>query len=99
MALTTGPLRKRGPATNCQPSRESQSAASEPQPQGRGHLDVPGLRGNPPWPLLPRGHGAARRPQPARPEEPWPEAAAQTMLERAGRNTSPTGSSQSSPTT
>ncbi|KAL1436867.1 hypothetical protein MTO96_049264 [Rhipicephalus appendiculatus] len=47
MALTTGPLRKRGPATNCQPSRQSQSAASEPQPQGRGHLDVPGLRGNP----------------------------------------------------
>ncbi|KAL1436221.1 hypothetical protein MTO96_049851 [Rhipicephalus appendiculatus] len=61
MALTTGPVRKRGPATNCQPSRQSQSAASEPQSQGRGHLDVPGLRGNPPWPLLPRGHGAARR--------------------------------------
>ncbi|KAL1418288.1 hypothetical protein MTO96_026030 [Rhipicephalus appendiculatus] len=58
---TTGPLRKRGPATNCQPSRESQSAAPEPQPPWRGHLDVPGLRGNPPWPLLAGGHGAARR--------------------------------------
>ncbi|KAL1460337.1 hypothetical protein MTO96_027559 [Rhipicephalus appendiculatus] len=61
MALTTGPLRKRGPETNCQPSRESQSAASGLQPQGCGNLDGPGLRGHPPWPLLPRGHGAACR--------------------------------------
>ncbi|KAL1422932.1 hypothetical protein MTO96_021590 [Rhipicephalus appendiculatus] len=101
--LRTGPLRKRGPATNCQPSRESQSAASEPQPQGRGHLDVPGLRGNPHGLCYLEANGAARRkekpPSPPEPEEPWPKAASQTMLERAGRNTSPTGSSQSPPTT
>ncbi|KAL1470376.1 hypothetical protein MTO96_024339 [Rhipicephalus appendiculatus] len=102
MTLTTGPVRKRGPATNCQPSRRSQSAASEPQSQGRGHLDVPGLRGNPHGLCCLEAmalHAEKGNPQPARPEEPWPKAAAQTMLERAGRNTSPTGSSQSPPTT
>ncbi|KAL1474076.1 hypothetical protein MTO96_021596 [Rhipicephalus appendiculatus] len=71
------------------PAQPGEPAASEPQPEGRGHLDDPGLSGHPYGLCYLEAivlHADKGNPEPARLEEPWSKAAAQTMLESAAQN-------------